>query len=158
MTVNDLSIYENYAQNWWNPSALQFRSLINITPFRLKLITDWIGPVKDLNIIDLGCGGGLISLPLLAQGAKVTGIDLSPASIQAIKERSQGQGTFFSSDLTNVNLAAASADVVILADVLDHIPNYPLVIEKAAKALNRAENFLLRQLIAPYARNYWPYG
>lgn len=123
--ANDLSIYEKHASDWWNPKSHYFRSLQSITPFRIQLIRNWFGDIEDKTIVDFGCGGGLISIPLIELGAHVIGIDLSPSSIECAKKRANGKGEFICADLNNNVLQLnRMADFAILADVVDHTPDY----------------------------------
>lgn len=133
--ANDLTIYERYAEEWWQPDSPRFRSLQKVTEFRLQQIDKWFGSVTNKNIVDLGCGGGLLSLPLLKRGAKVTGVDISPASIEVAENVAQGTGRFFCSDVREVPLPSASFDYALLADVLDHLPDYPRALQEAARLL-----------------------
>lgn len=128
---NDLSIYSEFASEWWQPRSPRFRSLQNLTPFRLELITEACGDLHGKTVYDLGCGGGLISIPLIERGANVTGVDLSGPSIEAARRASRGRGRFIQGDITNLDFAPASADVVLLADVLDHISDYPKALAQA---------------------------
>ena len=134
-TANDLTIYENHAEDWWNPRSLYFRSLQNISPLRVSMIADWCGELAGRSVIDLGCGGGLLSIPLLDRGAQVTGVDISPRSVSTASKRAAGRGRFLTADIRSVPLADASADIVLLADVLDHLPDYPRAIAEAKRLL-----------------------
>jgi 2-polyprenyl-6-hydroxyphenyl methylase/3-demethylubiquinone-9 3-methyltransferase len=135
MTANDLTIYEDFAAAWWDPSKPQFRSLNFLTPFRLELITSWIGSPRGKKILDLGCGGGLLSVPLIEQEALVTGVDLSGASIAQAALHAHGRGTFIVGDARTVILEPHNFDVVLLADVVDHIPDYQVALAQAYRAL-----------------------
>lgn len=130
---NDLSIYSEFAAEWWTPGAPRFRSLQNLSPFRLGLIRAGCGPVRNKVVYDLGCGGGLLSVPLLDEGAFVTGIDISAPSIDAARAAAGERGRFMVGDARAVPLPAASADIVLLADVIDHIPDYHRALAEAAR-------------------------
>ena len=131
MVANDLTIYSRFAEEWWVPGAPRFRSLQNITPFRLELIDELVGDCSGKCVFDIGCGGGLISVPLLDRGAVVTGIDISKESIQVAKEATKGRGTFLVGDAREVPLPDASADIVLLMDVVDHIKDYSRAVSEA---------------------------
>ena len=124
MVVNDLTIYSRFAEEWWVPGAPRFRSLQNITPFLLELIDELVGDCAGKRVYDIGCGGGLVSVPLLDRGASVTGVDISEASINVAKIATKGRGTFIVGDAREVPLSDSSADVVLLMDVVDHIKDY----------------------------------
>jgi 2-polyprenyl-6-hydroxyphenyl methylase/3-demethylubiquinone-9 3-methyltransferase len=71
---NDLSIYDTYAEHWWNGSERWLRTLQNLVPARLNhfdRVVNWQGK----NVLDLGCGGGFMSEALSRRGANVIGID-----------------------------------------------------------------------------------
>lgn len=134
---NDLTIYSEYADEWWQKDGYHFRSLQNLTPFRLALIADFVGDLKDKTVLDLGCGGGLISIPLLEQGARVTGVDISAESVAVARNAAQGKGTFLVSDISSLELPSAYADCVLIVDVLDHIPHFARVLREASRVLKR---------------------
>ena len=87
-TINKKEIekFSNLASEWWNPEG-KFKPLHKFNPIRIKYIRDnaiqHFGiktknqPLKNLNVLDIGCGGGLLSEPMSRLGAKVTGIDAS---------------------------------------------------------------------------------
>jgi 2-polyprenyl-6-hydroxyphenyl methylase / 3-demethylubiquinone-9 3-methyltransferase len=135
MTANDLSIYSNYANEWWQPGAPRFRSLQRITPFRLELISELIGSVAGKHVVDLGCGGGLLSIPLIKSGALVTGVDISAESVAVAKKQADGRGEFLVSDIVSLPISDNSADIVLLADVLDHIPQFVKALREAVRIL-----------------------
>jgi 2-polyprenyl-6-hydroxyphenyl methylase/3-demethylubiquinone-9 3-methyltransferase len=134
MTRNDLAIYEKYSENWWDKESPHFRTLHVVNEYRLTVFDRWIPEIKDLKIIDLGCGGGLFSKPLLERGAHVTGIDLSPASIAVCKAECEA-GTFLQGDITSLPFTKNSFDGVILADVVEHLPSYREALEEAARVI-----------------------
>lgn len=135
MPANDLSIYSEYAHEWWIPGSPRFGSLQNITPFRLALIREWCGGIEGKDIFDLGCGGGLLAVPLIQEGARVVGIDQSERSVAVAGAAAAGSGTFACGDICSVPFPSQSADLVLLADVLDHIPSYPQALREAARLL-----------------------
>lgn len=117
-----------------------FRSLQGITKFRLQLIEAWCGPFSGKCVIDLGCGGGLLAVPVHALNADVVGLDLSGKSLaaaraQAGKSKSLGAASFLLSDFRRTPLRSGIADVVLLADVLDHVSDYKLCLAEAARLL-----------------------
>jgi len=132
---NDLELYETYAEDWWLPSGGMFSSLRGISKFRLALINNWIPEIAELDVVDLGCGGGLLSAPLSRAGSRVTGVDISAGSLAQALNHSDPTARYIQSDIRKVPLPNEHADVVILADVLDHIPNYEVVLREAARLL-----------------------
>lgn len=133
-TANDLGIYEREAADWWNPAAASFRSLHAVNEHRTSLLGEWLGERLDgLVVIDFGCGGGLLSRPLAERGATVLGFDVSHASLRAAREHSRG--SFLRGDARRAPFADECADVVLMADVLEHVADYQAVLGEAARLL-----------------------
>jgi len=104
-------------------------------------------------VYDLGCGGGLIAVPLLEMGADVVGVDLSAPSIAAAQQAAAGRGRFLVADVCAVPLPEGSADVVLLADVLDHVPDFPRALGEAARLLKPGG----RLFVGTLNRTVWAY-
>ena len=95
-TINKLEIakFSKIAAEWWSPNG-KFKPLHKFNPIRIKYLKENIiehfklkqtnSPLKGLNILDIGCGGGLLSEPITRLGAKVTAIDASKKNIQVAK-------------------------------------------------------------------------
>ena len=91
---NEIDKFSKIAEEWWNPKG-KFKPLHNFNPIRIKYIKDNIikdfnlrisnKPLKNLNILDIGCGGGLLSEPMCRLGANVVGIDASKKNIEVAK-------------------------------------------------------------------------
>ncbi len=133
--TNNLEIYETYASEWWHPAGGKFRSLRGISEFRLNLLRRWVPAIHEKTVLDLGCGGGLLCAPLSMDGAMVIGVDLSAASLEQARNHSAATARFFKADVRSVPLPDRSADVVLIADVLDHIPDYEQVLAEARRLL-----------------------
>ena len=99
-TINQKEInkFSKIAKEWWDPEG-KFAPLHRFNPIRIKYIKDSIinhykiktknKPFKNLNILDIGCGGGLLSEPMSILGANVTGIDPSEKNIKVAKLHSK---------------------------------------------------------------------
>lgn len=132
--ANDLAIYERHAADWWNESAPAFRSLHRVNEFRTALLDEWLGKrLHDKRVLDLGCGGGLLSAYLAQRGARWLGVDLSGASLRAGSERLGAR--FARADVLRLPVADASMDVVLAADVLEHVPSLDAALAEAARVL-----------------------
>ena len=95
-TINKTEInkFNRLAAEWWDPEG-SFKPLHKFNPIRIKYIKDNIIqhfniklkkiPLKNINILDVGCGGGLISVPMKRLGANVVGIDASLKNINVAK-------------------------------------------------------------------------
>lgn len=135
---NDLSIYEREAEGWWDPDDTTFASLRAINTHRLRWLRAALGAsLATARVADLGCGGGLLSVPLAAGGARVVGVDLSRASLAAAAARGMPSACFVRADLRACPLAAGSFDLVLLADILEHLEDWPAAIASAARLLRR---------------------
>lgn len=133
---NDLDLYERHAGDWWDDRSDAFRSLHGVNRFRAKLVEEWFGErIPGARVVDLGCGGGLLSRPMLERGASVVGVDLSHGSLRAARAKLDGRSLFVRGDATCTPLRDGCADLVLLADVLEHVPDPALPLHEAARLL-----------------------
>lgn len=132
--ANDLDLYEREAHAWWDPHSHAFRSLHAVNALRRELFAEWFGPRLDGRaVVDLGCGGGLLAQWFADAGARVAGIDVSPASARVAADHVAG--LFARGDAQHAPFADACADVVVLADVLEHVARPDAVLAEAARIL-----------------------
>lgn len=132
--ANDLDIYERHARDWWNPKAPAFRSLHAINGFRAELVREWLGAqLRGATVLDLGCGGGLLAEPLMRAGARVFGADIGLQSVRAAAAKLGKR--FVQADLRHAPFASASADIVLLADVIEHVEGVERALLEAARVL-----------------------
>jgi len=132
--ANDLQIYERHAADWWDASSAAFRSLHAVNEHRISLLREWLGARLDgAVVVDFGCGGGLLAKPMAEAGARVVGFDLSAGSLATA--RANSAGGFVVGDAMHAPLGAGCADVVLLADVLEHVPSFERALAEAARLL-----------------------
>jgi 2-polyprenyl-6-hydroxyphenyl methylase/3-demethylubiquinone-9 3-methyltransferase len=121
----ELQKFSELAHRWWDPNS-EFRPLHEINPLRL----DWIdrhAALAGKTVLDVGCGGGLLSEAMAARGATVTGIDLSEKALGVARlhllesGRSVDYRYISAEDLAAQE--AASYDVVTCMEMLEHVPN-----------------------------------
>ena len=86
----EIEHFDKLADQWWNPKG-DFRTLHHINPLRLAFITEYV-ELDQQNILDIGCGGGILSEGLAKHGAHVTAIDGSGAAIKVAKQHALEQG------------------------------------------------------------------
>jgi 2-polyprenyl-6-hydroxyphenyl methylase/3-demethylubiquinone-9 3-methyltransferase len=132
---NEIKKFEDLASRWWDPES-EFRPLHAINPLRTEYI-NLHSPVKNKRLLDVGCGGGLISEAMSAFGADVTGIDMgeAPLSVAELHLLESGEKVEYLK-ITAEQLAEQRPDqydVVTCLEMLEHVPNPALVIEACAK-------------------------
>ena len=84
---NEVNKFAEIAENWWDPTG-DFKPLHVINPLRANYI-DSKSSLKNLKVLDVGCGGGLLAEALNAKGAHVTGIDVTEANIEVARYMQQ---------------------------------------------------------------------
>lgn len=106
---------------WWDPACRAFASLRSVSAFRLELLRAWLPGCGRGVVVDLGCGGGLLAVPLAQSGARVLGVDVSPIALREMAAQRVAGVQPVLCGLTAVPLAGACSDLVLLADVLEHL-------------------------------------
>ncbi|MFZ2853879.1 MAG: bifunctional 2-polyprenyl-6-hydroxyphenol methylase/3-demethylubiquinol 3-O-methyltransferase UbiG [Rhodocyclaceae bacterium] len=122
---NELDKFSQLAHRWWDPNS-EFKPLHDINPLRL----DWINGHAGLTgkkVLDVGCGGGLLSEGMAAKGATVTGIDLSDKALSVARLHllESGRSVDYRSIAAEALVAeqAGSYDIVTCMEMLEHVPN-----------------------------------
>jgi 2-polyprenyl-6-hydroxyphenyl methylase/3-demethylubiquinone-9 3-methyltransferase len=137
---NDLGLYERHACEWWNEGHNFARSLREVNRLCLEAIVTGIGDRLDgMTVVDLGCGGGLLAEPLAGMGARVLANDISLGSLRAARRHAREGGVdglaVVHGDALRPPYADGCADVVLCADILEHIHDWRLVLHGAAALL-----------------------
>jgi 2-polyprenyl-6-hydroxyphenyl methylase / 3-demethylubiquinone-9 3-methyltransferase len=169
----ELAKFSELAHRWWDVNS-EFRPLHQINPLRL----DWIqtlATLKDKQVLDVGCGGGILSDAMARAGAHVTGIDLATKSLKVAQLHALETQTPNVSyrEVSAEALAAekpASFDVVTCMEMLEHVPDPASVVRACAtlvkpggwvffSTLNRnPQSFLFAIVGAEYVLNLLPKG
>lgn len=168
----EIQKFSELASRWWDPES-EFRPLHAINPLRTEYI-NFHSPVKGLRVLDVGCGGGLISEALAAFGANVTGIDMAEAPLAVAKLHllESGQEVEYIQTTTEAlaDQRAGEYDIVTCLEMLEHVPEPASVIQACAKlvkpggdvyfsTINRnPKAWLLAIVGAEYVLNMLPRG
>ena len=149
-TINKKEIdkFSKLADEWWDPEG-KFKPLHNFNPVRLRYIKDTITkkfgnkseklPLKDIKILDIGCGGGLLSEPLSRLGATVTGIDASDRNIKIAKmhlKKSKLDIDYYCSSPDKF-VAKEKFDVVLNMEIVEHVDNVDFFLFKSSELLKK---------------------
>ncbi len=168
----ELEKFSQLAHRWWDRNS-EFKPLHEINPLRLDYINRTV-PLSSKTVLDVGCGGGILSESMAALGAHVTGIDLGDKALQVAKLHllESGQKVDYRK-IAVENLAAEQPghyDVVTCLEMLEHVPDPHSIVLACAKlvkpgghvffsTLNRnPKSYLLAVIGAEYVLNMLPRG
>ncbi len=170
--IAELNKFAELAHKWWDKTS-EFKPLHDINPLRLNYIDQAIG-LKGKNVLDVGCGGGILSESMAEKGAKVTGIDLGEKALKVAELHSLESGIEVNYQLISVETLAEqepeSFDVITCLEMLEHVPNPASVIAACAKlvkpqghlffsTINRnPKAYLFAVIGAEYVLNLLPRG
>ena len=169
----ELAKFSELAHRWWDPES-EFRPLHQINPLRLAWIQERVS-LQGLKVLDVGCGGGILSDAMARAGAQVLGIDLADKALKVAQLHAletQTPGVQYRS-ISAEDLAAEQAaqfDVVTCMEMLEHVPDPASVVSACAtlvkpggwvffSTLNRnPKSFLFAIVGAEYILNMLPRG
>jgi 2-polyprenyl-6-hydroxyphenyl methylase/3-demethylubiquinone-9 3-methyltransferase len=125
------------ARGWWDPADRTYASLRAVNEVRLQILRGWLAELGAAArvVADLGCGGGLMAVPLAQAGARVLGVDRSRPALAAAAAQRQRGAAFVAGDVAAAPLRAAGADLVLLCDVLEHVADPAAAVAEAARLL-----------------------
>lgn len=176
MTINvdvaELNKFSELAHKWWDKSS-EFKPLHDINPLRLNYIDQAVS-LSGKTVLDVGCGGGILSESMALKGATVTGIDLGEKALKVAQLHSLESSVAVDYQLISVEELAekqpASFDVVTCLEMLEHVPNPASVVAACAKlvkpdghvffsTINRnPKSYLFAVIGAEYVLNMLPRG
>jgi 2-polyprenyl-6-hydroxyphenyl methylase/3-demethylubiquinone-9 3-methyltransferase len=133
----EIAKFSELAHRWWDPES-EFRPLHQINPLRLAWI-DGMVPLTGKKVLDVGCGGGILSDSMARKGAQVTGIDLSTKALKVAQLHALEANTLGVTyrEISAEAIAAeqpGSFDVVTCMEMLEHVPD-PASVVRACAAL-----------------------
>jgi 2-polyprenyl-6-hydroxyphenyl methylase/3-demethylubiquinone-9 3-methyltransferase len=168
----EIDKFNDLAHEWWNTDGA-FKTLHQINPLRCEFIQKH-SQIRDKALIDVGCGGGILSEALTKLGAQVSAIDLAPQSIEIAKLHLYESNLSVNYECIEVGAKAAqspeSFDVVTCMEMLEHVPDPSYIIQECAKllkpngmaffsTLNRNfKSYALGVVAAEYVLNLVPQG
>lgn len=179
----EIEKFEVIADQWWDPKG-KFAPLHKFNPIRLGHIRDLacdhfdldhysFTPFSGLRVLDIGCGGGLLSEPLSRLGAQVTGIDMSERNIKVASSHARTQNLDIDYQHVPLEQLAASGqkfDIILNMEVIEHVADINLFLKQSVQCLtnkglmfvasiNRTPKaFALAILGAEYILNWLPRG
>ena len=167
---NQENLFDEYAYDWWNKTG-NYKLLHKLNPLRLEYISSRV-EIKNKKILDIGCGGGILSEELSKMGAKVTGIDSSKKSINTAKKHANEQNL----DIEYINGSILDKrnlghyDCVVCFEMIEHIHEPKKLIEKIdnitqkkshlfMSTINRnLKSFIFAKIFAEYVLKVVPMG
>ncbi len=152
---SDIDHFEALAADWWNPHG-PLKTLHDINPLRLSYIEQNCS-LKNQSVLDIGCGGGLLTEALAKLGADVTGIDMSQAALNAARAH-QKTGNLTIHYLLSTAEALADAaphtfDVITCLELLEHVPE-PMSVINAIQRLIKPNGHVFFSTINRNTRSY----
>ncbi|SMX32499.1 Ubiquinone biosynthesis O-methyltransferase [Maliponia aquimaris] len=181
--ASEIAKFEAMAAEWWDPNG-KFKPLHMLNPCRLDYITSQIAaeydrdltasrPFEGLRLLDIGCGGGLLSEPMARLGAEVVGVDAAPRNIPVAQTHAAQSGLEIDYRFTTAEAMAEAGeqfDVVLNMEVVEHVAD-PLAYLTACRQLlkpgglhvcstiNRnAKSFAMAIVGAEYVMRWLPKG
>ncbi len=149
-TINKKEIekFSKIAEEWWNPEG-KFKPLHKFNPIRIKYIKQNIinnfkipdsdKPLKNINLLDIGCGGGLLSEPMCRLGANVVGIDASEKNINVAKFHAKKNKLKIDYKIGSPEELKTKIkfDVILNMEIVEHVENVNSFIEESSKLLKK---------------------
>ncbi|MCX5463722.1 MULTISPECIES: bifunctional 2-polyprenyl-6-hydroxyphenol methylase/3-demethylubiquinol 3-O-methyltransferase UbiG [Alcaligenes] len=132
----EIDKFSALASRWWDPDS-EFKPLHAINPLRLDWILSYTGSLAGKQVLDVGCGGGILSESLAQAGAEVTGIDLAERSLKIARLHSLESGVPVKYEMVSAEDMAdqhpGRFDVVTCMEMLEHVPDPGSIIQACSK-------------------------
>ena len=144
----EIEKFSNMADEWWDPHG-KFKPLHKFNPTRIKYIKENIieqfktrnkvSPLTGINILDIGCGGGLLSEPMCRLGANITGIDASIKNIKIAKLHAKKNGlkiNYICSSPEKLKIKK-KFDVILNMEIVEHVEDISFFLKSCSKLLKK---------------------
>ena len=144
----EIEKFSKMAEEWWDPNG-KFKPLHKFNPIRIRYIKDNIidhfnlnnknKPLNKINILDIGCGGGLLSEPMSRLGADVVGIDASEKNIKIAKMHAEKNNLKIDYKITSPEKLKTNKkfDVILNMEIVEHVEDVNFFIKSCAKLLKK---------------------
>ena len=144
----EIEKFSKIAEEWWDPTG-KFKPLHIFNPIRIKYIKDNLikdfnikssnKPLKNIRILDIGCGGGLLSEPMCRLGANVVGIDASKKNIEVARFHAKKNKLKIDYKITSPEKLKTKIkfDVILNMEIVEHVENIDFFIKESSKLLKK---------------------
>ncbi len=142
--TDEIAHFASLANHWWNPTG-PLRTLHEINPVRMEFILKHT-ELNNKKVLDVGCGGGILSEALAKEGALVTGIDLESHAIQVAKQHATKRALAIEYKCVAVETLVDEAeryDVITCMEMLEHVPDPEQIIQSCIALLNPGGKLLV---------------
>ncbi len=130
----EIARFDAVAARWWDPDG-EMRPLHDLNPVRLEYV-ERDGVLAGRELLDVGCGGGLLSEAMARRGARVTGLDLAPDVLEAARSHAREAGVeinyLLESAEDHARTRAGHYDAITCMEMLEHVPDPPAVLTALA--------------------------
>lgn len=133
----EIEKFNKLSQNWWDKDG-EFKTLHDINPCRLNFIEKYV-ELKGKTVLDVGCGGGILSESMAKKGADVIAIDMAESVIEIAKQHSQTEQVNINYQITSIEEFSEKNkkqfDIITCLELLEHVPDPSSIIQNCAKLL-----------------------
>lgn len=137
--LNEVEKFNKIAHKWWDPSS-EFKPLHDINPLRVNYINN-LFPLDKKNILDVGCGGGILAESMAKLGGNVTGIDQSEIAIKIAQLHAKENNLSINYKLLNIEdfleKDSSKFDVITCLEMIEHVPDPASIITSCSKKLKK---------------------
>ena len=145
ISPDEVGKFDKLARDWWEPTG-QLHTLHDINPVRLSYITSSV-PLDGRRVLDVGCGGGILTEALVRKGARVQGLDASETAIRVARQHAGESGLeieYVSGSLEDFATENADRfDVITCMELLEHVPDPEALLHSCARLLRPGGDLIL---------------